>query len=214
MIRRALQSASESERLKDTAVTMPVTRGLVDRFVAGEVAEEAVAKAQELTDRGLTVTIDRLGEAIDDRAGAEVARDDYLVLLDLLQAAGLHADAEVSVKLSALGQALQDEGHAIALDNARAICAKAQAIGTTVTVDMEDHTTTDATLAAVRALREDYPWVGAVLQAYLFPRTEQDLQGPRPRGVTGPAVQGGLPRTVLPSPTRSATRSTFRTCAA
>ncbi len=175
MIRRALQSASESERLKDTAVTMPVTRGLVDRFVAGEVAEEAVAKAQELTDRGLTVTIDRLGEAIDDRAGAEVARDDYLVLLDLLQAAGLHADAEVSVKLSALGQALQDEGHAVALDNARAICAKAQAIGTTVTVDMEDHTTTDATLAAVRALREDYPWVGAVLQAYLF-RTEQDCR--------------------------------------
>ena len=48
-------------------------------------------------------------------------------------------------------------------------------MGTTITVDMEDHTTTDATLAAVRTLREDYPWVGAVLQAYLF-RTEQDCK--------------------------------------
>ena len=65
----------------------------------------------------------------------------------------------------------------------RAICGAAAEAGTTVTVDMEDHTTTDATLATVVALRADFPWVGAVLQSQLR-RTEadcRDLAGPGSR---------------------------------
>ena len=63
------------------------------------------------------------------------------------------------------------------------MCAAAAAVGTTVTVDMEDHTTTDRTLETVRELRVDYPWVGAVVQAHLR-RTEadcRDLAGPGSR---------------------------------
>ncbi|HEY2724192.1 MAG TPA: proline dehydrogenase family protein, partial [Pseudonocardiaceae bacterium] len=93
---------------------------------------------------------------------------------------GLAGGAEVSVKLSAVGQALDEP---MALDNARAICEAAAAAGTTVTLDMEDHTTTDATLSTVRELRADFPRVGAVLQAYLH-RTEGDcaeLSGPGSR---------------------------------
>src|SRR5207248_2887465 len=59
----------------------------------------------------------------------------------------------------------------------------ADAVGATVTLDMEDHTTTDSTLGILRELRGEYPWVGAVLQAYLR-RTEQDcreLSGPGSR---------------------------------
>jgi len=70
---------------------------------------------------------------------------------------------------------LLPDGHRIALDHARAISQAATNAGTTVTVDMEDHTTTDATLAAVRELREDFPTTGAVLQAYLR-RTEGDCR--------------------------------------
>ena len=86
------------------------------------------------------------------------------------------------MKLSALGQGLPD-GDALALDGMRAICGAAAEAGTTVTVDMEDHTTTDATLATVVALRADFPWVGAVLQSQLR-RTEadcRDLAGPGSR---------------------------------
>jgi proline dehydrogenase len=61
----------------------------------------------------------------------------------------------------------------LATDNAARICARAHTEGTTVTVDMEDHTTTDATLESVRELRRDWPRTGAVLQAYLR-RTEAD----------------------------------------
>ena len=87
------------------------------------------------------------------------------------------------MKLSAIGQSLPADGEKIALDGARQICEAAEAVGTTVTLDMEDHTTTDSTLGIVRELRGDFPWVGAVLQAYLQ-RTEEDcreLSGPGSR---------------------------------
>ena len=89
--------------------------------------------------------------------------------------AGLARRTEVSVKLSAIGQALEDNGHKVALENARAICRAARNAGTTVTLDMEDHTTTDSTLAILRDLRKDFPETGAVLQAYLH-RTEADCR--------------------------------------
>jgi proline dehydrogenase len=81
----------------------------------------------------------------------------------------------VSVKLSAIGQALPGDGHAVALDGARRICAAAAEVGATVTLDMEDHTTTDATLHTVHALRAEHPATAAVLQAYLH-RTEDDCR--------------------------------------
>ena len=120
--------------------------------------------------------------------------------------------AEVSVKLSALGQSLPADGVRIATDNAARICAAAAAHGVWVNVDMEDHTTTDATLATVRELRGDYPWVGAVLQSYLR-RTEADcaISPGRGRG-SGCARAPTVNRSR--SPTSPATTSTRPTDAA
>src|SRR5690606_21091195 len=108
---------------------------------------------------------------------AEHTRDAYLDLLGSLAADGLTegGQVEVSLKLSALGQALGEDGERIALDNARQICQAAAEAGTTVTLDMEDHTTTDSTLSILGELRQDWPSVGAVLQSYLY-RTEQDCR--------------------------------------
>jgi proline dehydrogenase len=175
VIRRVLLSVSESERIRDTAAAAPVTKDIVTRYIAGEQIPDAVETTAELLGQGLTVTIDRLGEDVNDLAHAEQTREDYLALLDELHEAGLTSDAEVSLKLSAVGQALPGIGQDVALENARAISAKAADVGTTVTLDMEDHTTTDAALDILRTLREDYPSVGAVLQSYLF-RTEQDCR--------------------------------------
>ena len=99
----------------------------------------------------------------------------YLDVLAALAQRGLTRHAEVSVKLSAIGQALPQQGDKIALENARTICRAARNAGTTVTLDMEDHTTTDATLATLRELRKDFPETGAVVQAYLR-RTESDCR--------------------------------------
>lgn len=90
---------------------------------------------------------------------------------------------EISLKLSALGQALPHGGEQIALENAQLLCAKADQAGVWVTVDAEDHTTTDSTLGIVRELRTDFPWLGTVLQSYLK-RTYADcvdLSGPGSR---------------------------------
>jgi proline dehydrogenase len=175
VLRRALLTLSESGRVKQLASTMPVSSGIVSRFVAGERVDDAVRVTRALEGEGLLVTLDHLGEDTTDRAHAEAVRDAYLTLLQRLAAEGLSSGAEVSVKLSAVGQALPGDGEKLALENARAICATARAAGTTVTLDMEDHTTTDATLSILRELRADYPETGAVLQAYLH-RTEADCR--------------------------------------
>ncbi len=168
---------SESDLVRKAVVTAPVSRAVVARYVAGESVPDAVTVAGELRTTNRLATIDYLGEDTTDAVQAATTRETYVHLLDLLAEADLTAygAAEVSVKLSAIGQALPADGDAIALENARAICEAAQAAGTTVTLDMEDHTTTDRTLATLHALREDFPWVGAVLQSYLH-RTEADCR--------------------------------------
>jgi proline dehydrogenase len=176
-----LLAAGRSPRIRAFAEEAAPLRPVVDRFVAGTDLDTALPVIAGLTADRL-VTVDHLGENTTDGAGAEAAVAAYRELLLRLAAEGLADRVEVSVKLSALGQGLPD-GDALALDGGRAICGAAAEAGTTVTVDMEDHTTTDATLATVVALRADFPWVGGVLQSQLR-RTEadcRDLAGPGSR---------------------------------
>ena len=177
MLRGALLQLSKSDRVRQTVTRAPVTRGVVARYVPGASEHDAVQATAELRQTGRLTTIDHLGEDITERAQAEATRDAYVSLLAALADRDLSQGgaAEVSVKLSALGQALPGDGERIALEHARAICEAAQRAGTTVTLDMEDHTTTDSTLSVLRELRVDFPWVGAVIQAYLH-RSEQDCR--------------------------------------
>ena len=155
--------------------TMPVSAGIVRSYVPGETNESAADATAALAEDGLLVTLDFLGEDTLDAEQADATVAAYLDVLQQLSARGLTRMAEVSVKLSAIGQALPDQGHKVALENARTICRAARNAGTTVTLDMEDHTTTDSTLAILRDLRKDFPETGAVLQAYLH-RTEADCR--------------------------------------
>jgi proline dehydrogenase len=166
---------SRSDRIRHLVETAPVSRSVVARFVAGTTAEEAVASTRALVDNGLLGSMDFLGEDTVELEQATHTREGYLRLLKLLNDHDLTDAVEVSVKLSAVGQALPGDGEKIALENAYAICEAAHAAGTTVTLDMEDHTTTDSTLGILRELRTDFPETGAVLQAYLR-RTEADCR--------------------------------------
>jgi proline dehydrogenase len=169
-LRSLILAAAGNDVIRRLVATAPVSRDVVRRFVAGETTADAIAVTRALVDKGLTVTLDYLGEDTTDRSLAEQTVQAYLELLDGLHDEGLAASAEVSVKLSAVGQALDER---LAVENAARICAHAAGAGTTVTLDMEDHTTTDSTLRVLAELRETWPWVGAVLQAYLH-RTELD----------------------------------------
>jgi proline dehydrogenase len=170
---------ARSGQIKKLVSTMPVSAGIVNGYVPGETTESAVEATARLIGKGLHVSLDHLGEDVTDADQAEAVVTAYRSLLEALAARALARRAEVSVKLSAIGQALPDSvaggGHKIALENARAICRTARNAGTTVTLDMEDHTTIDSTMAILRELRKDFPETGAVLQAYLH-RTEADCR--------------------------------------
>lgn len=172
MLKTMLLGLSRSPLVKRAVVGFPPTRRVVQRFVAGETIDDCLRTVHELLAGGLLATIDFLGEDTVTVAQADRVTDVYADLLARIAAEGIGDRVEVSIKLSALGSLLKG-GHELALDNARVICVAAARAGTTVTVDMEDHSTTDATLRTVRALRPDHPWVGAVLQAMLF-RTGRD----------------------------------------
>ena len=181
-VRDSLLLLSRSAAVKKIVTTLPVSAGIVRSYVPGEGVDDAVRAVRELAADGIHTTIDFLGEDTVEEAQATATVQAYRTLLSRLVDAGLAGHAEVSVKLTAIGLRLED-GEEVALDNARAICRAAAGAGTTVTIDMEDHTTTDATLAIVRELRQDFPDTGAVLQAYLH-RTEDDcraLAGPGSR---------------------------------
>jgi proline dehydrogenase len=175
--------------MRRVVAAAPVTRPVVNRFVAGDALHPALDRVRALAAGGLDITLDHLGEDVTDRATAHATRDAYLRLLESLREEKLGPRAEVSVKLSAFGQALPDGGHDIALAGVRQVAELAAEIGTTVTLDMEDHTTVDSTLAVLRELRLAHPNTGAVLQSYLF-RTEEDaralaVDGSRVRLVKG-----------------------------
>ncbi len=179
MLRQPLLLLSRSDQVKKLVSSLPVSSGIVRSYVPGETAQAAIEATAALAEQGLHVTLDHLGEDTIDLAHARTNVDAYLELLDGLAARGLARRAEVSIKLSAVGQALEGPeagyGEQIALEHAQTICRAARNSGTTVTLDMEDHTTTDSTLAILHELRKDFPETGAVLQAYLH-RSEDDCR--------------------------------------
>ena len=152
----------------------PVTKQVVERFIPGETVDEIVPIVRDLTARGLELTMDVVGEDITRPEQAAAARDAYLALVDRLKDLELGTRAEMSVKLSMFGQALPG-GHELALANIRPVVEAAAAIGTTVTLDAEDHTTLDSMFAVHEELRKDFPQTGCVIQAYLY-RTEADAR--------------------------------------
>jgi proline dehydrogenase len=155
--------------MRRMVVSAPYTRGVVARYVAGEDAAAAVEATRRLQASGLAVTLDYLGEDTTSHEHAAAVADEYVALLGRLEAGGLTLDggAEVSVKPTAVGLHLPEHGEKTAAAHIERICVAARAAGTTVTVDMEDHTHVDATLRIVRDLRSDYPGLGCVIQSQL-----------------------------------------------
>ena len=165
--------------MQRTVTNSALTQRVVERFIAGDTEPEAIASTEAILDDGRFITIDYLGEDTRELEQAVGTVEHYLALLGALAPLSTGAEVprnvEVSLKLSALGQFLPRDGHKIALEHAHKICSAAAEAGVWVTVDAEDHTTTDSTLSIVRELRADFPWLGTVLQAYLH-RTEDDCR--------------------------------------
>lgn len=152
-------------------VPTPVMRRLSARYIAGERLEQAMAKLTELAAKGYPGILDVLGEDVEDEAAARAALALYREAGGALNAAGL--DAYLSVKPTHFGLRLSEE---LCLELYSELAAEGQgpAGPRFVRVEMEDHTTTDATLRVYARLRERFDNVGIVLQSRLF-RTLADI---------------------------------------
>ena len=151
-------------------VPKPIVGRVARRYVAGETLEDAVRTIRSMNEQGAMATVDVLGEEVRDSELVRAAVDEYLEVLDRLEAEGL--DANVSIKPTMLGLKIEES---LCADAVMAIVARAAELGNFVRIDMEDHTCTDATLRIYRRVREEHPGaVGVVLQSYLR-RTSTDL---------------------------------------
>lgn len=178
-LRPAILAAARGDVVRRAAQRLPVTRRVVRRFVPGETIESALNGIAALRSSGRLVSVDYLGEDVLSADDADAAVQVYLELIDGLGRLDAGGDVvrplEVSIKLSALGQTLGRDGHKIARENAWSICDAARRAGVWVTVDAENHTTTESTLSIVRDLRAEFAWLGVALQAYLR-RTPGDCE--------------------------------------
>jgi proline dehydrogenase len=171
-MRASLLWLSRRRSLGRMATRIPLTRSMVARFVAGETLDEAIAALQKLHAAGFRTTVDVLGEAVASIGAARAAADEYLATLDALAEHGL--DRNVSLKLSQMGLRLDP---ATCRDNVARIFERAAEVGAFVRIDMEEHSTTDATLALWRELRPLNAGngdSGVVIQAALR-RSAQDV---------------------------------------
>jgi proline dehydrogenase len=172
LLRHSLLWASRRRGVQRVVSNSPLTRRLVRRFVAGEALGDTVSVVRRLAGRGLSVTVDHLGEDTRDAADARAAVTVHRSLIARLASEALASRAEVSLKLSALGQEVDEE---LAFENAREVCRTAAEAGILVTLDMENHTTTDSTLRVGGRLRAEHPATGLVIQASLR-RSEDDCR--------------------------------------
>jgi len=143
-------------------VPKPIVGRVARRYVAGETLESALATVAQLNREGACCTVDILGESVASAATAQAAVIQYFELISAV-ASGGH-DSSFSIKPTMLGLSLDA---VYARENIAAICEHAAGKGVFITIDMEDHTTTSATLDIYRDVLARHGSVGCVLQAYL-----------------------------------------------
>lgn len=151
-------------------VPRPIMRRLSARYIAGEELGDALAALASLGGRGFQGILDILGEDVEDEAAARGVVDQYKRASDGV-ADGGH-DAYVSVKPTHVGLRISED---LAHDLFAEIASHAAGRGLFMRVEMEDHTTTDATLRVFQRLRAEHGNVGIVLQSRLF-RTPDDVE--------------------------------------
>jgi proline dehydrogenase len=170
-MRQGLLWLSERQGIFNFVRRNGLARKFASRFVAGETIETGVAAAHELSRRGITSSLDLLGESVTAEAEAATARDLYLAMLDRMAESGV--EVNVSVKLTQMGL---DIGEDICLANMLRILQKAKALQGFVRLDMEGSDYTQRTLDffSQRIFPNYGKHCGVVIQAMLR-RSEQDV---------------------------------------
>ncbi len=185
MMRRSILAVADNGLVSNFFQTSSLARSLVNRFVAGESLETAIAEVAALQEHGITSTLDLLGENVESADASREAVATYQTMLRTLKQDGLEPNA--SVKLTMLGL---DFGVEVATGNMVAILDVAREVGGFVRIDMEGSDYTDITMQIFADLHDRYPdEVGIVIQTYLH-RAESDVRQMIERGARVRLVKG------------------------
>jgi proline dehydrogenase len=170
----------------------PLGRQMASRFVAGQDLDAAMPAAAELNAQGIRVSFDHLGENTSNEAEAAQTAQAYLAILERIAAE--KAQANISIKLTAMGLDISEE---VCLRNVRAVLARAAALNTFVRIDMEGSAYTEPTLRLTHMLHAEFAGqgteqggvVGTVVQSMLY-RTADDVRGLLDAGIRMRLVKG------------------------
>jgi proline dehydrogenase len=169
LLRKPMLAVADSDRVE--GLVRRHARGLVNRFVAGEDLEAAVAAVKGVAAQGMSTTLDQLGENVSTVQEAEAAADTYVTILERLAAEEL--EPNISIKLTMLGLDLGDK---VANDLLTRVLAAARDVNGFVRIDMEGSAYTERTVAITEEQHAAFPGiVGTVIQSYLK-RSEADLE--------------------------------------
>ncbi|MDQ4098891.1 MAG: proline dehydrogenase family protein, partial [Chloroflexota bacterium] len=185
VMRRSVLTVADSQTVERFCRTSRLTRGLINRFVAGETLDEALAAAADIQAQRMTTTLDLLGENVTTPHDAERASAAYIDILRRMRADGL--EPNISIKLTMLGLDLGDD---VALENLKPILEAAKDVGGFVRIDMESSAYTERTMDILTDVHARFPGcVGTVVQSYLR-RAEADVRHAIAIGVRLRLVKG------------------------
>jgi proline dehydrogenase len=172
MLRALLLYLSTAKWAQQLVMRFPLSRRVALRFVAGETCEDAIVAIRALNAKGITATVDHLGENVSSQEEAARATDDYIYALDCIHQSGV--DSWASLKLTQLGLDLAEE---LCLANLQRILEHARRYGIRVTFDMESSEYTERTLRVFHRLHdeENFDNLRVAIQAYLY-RSEDDIR--------------------------------------
>ena len=132
------------------------------QYIAGEDIASAIATCLDLKSQGFLTTLDILGESVINDEQANASRDEYLQLISEVAASGI--DKNISLKPTALGLGISKD---LGRNNISKIISKADQAGIFIRIDMEDSPYTTQTIDIHNHLKQNFPDLGTVIQAYM-----------------------------------------------
>src|SRR5262245_30457456 len=170
MLKDTLLYLAQNQRMHDFVIHNRITRSASRRFVAGEALDDAIRVAHTLNQQGVQVALDLLGENVTNDKEARATAQDYIKAAELIERT--HVDANISIKLTALGLDISKE---LCEENLRTLLERTSRQKTFVCIDMEGSDYTERTVNMTLRIHDRFEHVGTVIQSYLY-RSRKDLE--------------------------------------
>lgn len=168
-LRDFFMSLSENEFLSANAQKYGSKLG-AQMIVAGTNIEEMVESVKRLNAKGISATIDNLGEFVFEEDKAIEAKNNIIQVIEAIEREQL--DAHISLKLSQLGLDLDID---FAYDNLYEIVERANQSNIFINIDMETYDRLQISFDMLEELSRSFENVGTVIQAYLL-RAQEDIE--------------------------------------